>query len=273
MKFSFKILSLSLLVFAMLSSCTDPDIVTKAEESTFNKEGAIVNVSGINPSFFDLGNVDNAEINFTLSTAGSAVSNADMYLSYNGGDFMLYKNVASFPSTENITLAAISDFFGTTPDAIAIGDAFTMKFISNAADGVYETSKQVTVVASCQSDLAGEYTAVTTYVFHDFLADYPTNTMDITVTEEGSGVYSVTDISGGLYSTGPYVAAYGTTEFPFTFTDVCNNISWSGQVDAFSQDVLVKDGSPSFVDADGVISITVLLSVYGEEWTIVMTPK
>ncbi|WAC03588.1 hypothetical protein N7U66_09010 [Lacinutrix neustonica] len=63
----------------------------------------------------------------------------------------------------------------------------------------YET-KEITINGICVSDIAGMYSVTTTYGYHDFLPNYNPHTMDIEIVEVSSGVYSVFDMSGGLYS-------------------------------------------------------------------------
>ena len=256
-------------ILVMFSNCTDPDIVMKAEDELFTKKGGLVAVVDKTSSFFDLEDLSSSNFAATVVSTGDDPGNVEVFLSLNGENESKLTDISSFPSPINMTLDEATALVGTTPEEIKIGDEFVLRFETTSD---FTNGKEVPILATCRTDLAGDYTAEVTYFFHDFLADYPSNTMEMEVTSEGGTSYSITDLSGGLYSSGPYVGAYGTTDFPFTFDDICKEIRWTDQVDAFGQDVLTVDGSPSFIDDDGVISITVFLSVYGESWTIVLTP-
>ena len=94
----------------------------------------------------------------------------------------------------------------------------------------------------------------------------------VLITEEEPGVYSVTDASGGLYSVGPYVAAYGTSGLPIEFTDVCNNISWSDQVDDWGAFVPTPGETNAVDPATGIITMNWLAEAFSESGTTIYTP-
>lgn len=103
----------------------------------------------------------------------------------------------------------------------------------------FASTYRVSLAAPCMPPaLAGMYSVYTEYGFHDFLPDFSTHTMDMEVVEVGDQTYFVQDLSGGLYSVGPYVAAYGTgaDSFDAVFSTVCNQITWSGQSDPWGAD-------------------------------------
>lgn len=133
-------------------------------------------------------------------------------------------------------------------------------------------STKVTINYLCNSDLEGKYSVTTTYLYHDFLPDYATNTMDMTVTSEEYGVYTVPDISGGLYSSGPYSTGYGTSGVEFTFSDLCDNISWEGQHDPWGAITPLAGGVNEVNPETGVFTISWHNEAYGEEGISVFTP-
>lgn len=133
-------------------------------------------------------------------------------------------------------------------------------------------SIKITINYLCNSELEGKYSVTTTYLYHDFLPDYSSNTMEMMVTQEEYGVYSVSDISGGLYSSGPYSEAYGTSGVEFTFSDICDHISWEGQSDPWGA-ITPLEGGVNEVDPEtGVFTISWHNEGYGEEGVSVFTP-
>ena len=130
----------------------------------------------------------------------------------------------------------------------------------------------LTVYKECVSDLAGQYSVTTTYGYHDFLPDYASNTMDATITQVSTGVYSVADFSGGLYSVGPYADEYGTgaADLTLTFTDTCGSISWTGQTDPYGP--LLPNGVNSVDPDTGVVTLSWIATEYGETGVSVYTP-
>lgn len=136
----------------------------------------------------------------------------------------------------------------------------------------YASSFEVTIKRCDVLALAGMYSVSTTYVTHDFLPDFSSHTMDAEIFDAGNGQFSVTDITGGLYSVGPYVAAYGTSQSPLTFSELCENITWTGQSDYWGP-VVPTTGGVNSVDPDtGVITISWFCEGYSEEGVSIYTP-
>ncbi|MTE27966.1 hypothetical protein [Winogradskyella ouciana] len=132
----------------------------------------------------------------------------------------------------------------------------------------------IEIIGLCVSDLAGMYSVTTTYGYHDFLPAYNPNTMDIEVVSVGDGLYEVFDFSGGLYSSGPYADAYNTgpTSFTVQFSDICNNITWSGQTDPWGACTPLDGGVNAVNPTTGVITISWFCEGYGENGVSVYTP-
>ena len=136
----------------------------------------------------------------------------------------------------------------------------------------FASSFEVTIKRCDVLALAGMYSVSTTYSTHDFLPDFSSHTMDAEIIDAGNGQFSVTDITGGLYSVGPYVAAYGTSESPLTSTELCENITWTGQSDYWGPVVTAPGGVNSVDPETGVITISWLCEGYGEEGVSIYTP-
>ncbi len=137
----------------------------------------------------------------------------------------------------------------------------------------YQTATHVLQVL-CESNLGGMYTMVTTYHRHDFLPTFDTNTQDVELVDEGDGVYSITGFDGGLYAAGnPYNTSYGTSALTNKIQDVCGAITTDGASDPWQQLNADPDRPNSYDAGTGVITFSVVGSVYGENWTSVLTPK
>ena len=131
-------------------------------------------------------------------------------------------------------------------------------------------------VFECPSDLSGLYKGEVTYRQHDFLPDFQTATVDTVELKEISfATYRIADVSLGLYAAdGPYGTAYGTDESDaeFTFSDDCGDIIWTGQTDPWQDLIMSPNGETSLDEMSGVITLSIQGTVYGEDWTVVLTP-
>ena len=182
-------------------------------------------------------------------------------------------NVTSFPSTLSYSIDDLLSEVGIGQGDLGPGDVWTFAYVVTLNDGrVLNPAGTTSVAFSCASDLAGMYSVTTTYGYHDFLPSESTNTIDVEITDEGNGSYSVLDFSGGLYSIGSYASNYGTSSFNVTFSDVCGNIGWTGQRDAWGS-VEATPGGVNSVDANGVITISWSCLAYGENGVSIYTPK
>lgn len=223
----------------------------------------------------------------TTNTLGNP---ADV-VTYTTSDFKP-EPTSGLPSvTVTITFQQVLDALGLTTDQIAGGDAIRMQGTLTKSDGKVFTANNTSsgIISNgpafgawfifdqniiCPSALEGTYSATTTYHAHDFLGDgYTTNTQDVEWQALGSGQYDVVGFDGGLYSTGPYQSGYGTSALTITVTDACGIISFGGAQDPWQNLIQDPDRPSSFDPATGVITISALGDVYGENWTTVYTPK
>lgn len=210
---------------------------------------------------------------------------------FNASDFKPAPETGLPSITINFSFQQALDAMGLTTGEITGGDAVRFNATLTKTDGktfdISNTGANIIGNAPafgalfsfdqniiCPSTLEGTYSATTTYHSHDFLgAGYSTNTQDVEWKALGSGQYDVVGFDGGLYSTGPYLDNYGTTALTITVTDACGIISFGGAQDPW-QNLLQDPERPSTFDAaTGVITISVLGDVYGENWTTVYTPK
>jgi hypothetical protein len=134
--------------------------------------------------------------------------------------------------------------------------------------------QSVVVEIVCASDLAGVYTTSTSGSSTDGGANMnPVENLPSEVTLEATevpGQYTISDASAGIYDAW-YLGVYydAPTALPGLLKDACGNISVTEFESPFSGDG--PDVSYGTVD-NGIITVTVV-NVYGDEWTITMTPK
>lgn len=206
-------------------------------------------------------------VNFEVDPSSTAVSGTDY--SFIGG-------------SQSITIPADRDF-GTFDinffsDAIDVDNPKTLILnITSSSNGVVADSFRtltITINGICFSDIGGMYSVTTTYGFHDFLPTFSSYTTDVEITALGDGQYSVVDFSGGLYTVGPYVAAYGTgpNSFDVVFTENCGDISWVDQTDQWGTCVPQIGGVNSVDPNTGVVTISWYCDAYGENGVSVYTP-
>jgi hypothetical protein len=138
--------------------------------------------------------------------------------------------------------------------------------------------KQLTLslFRSCPTSLGGQYSVTTDYGFHDFLPDFSSHTMNVTVFPSTvSNFYYVSDFSGGLYSVGPYCPAYNTCTAPQNRLDFevnCGAIQWSGQTEPFGALDMLDGGVNTYDSSSGILTISWFCPAYGEFGTSVYTP-
>ncbi|MBO3116994.1 hypothetical protein J4050_09555 [Winogradskyella sp. DF17] len=136
------------------------------------------------------------------------------------------------------------------------------------------TTHRLTLVCDLTLDIGGTYSVTTDYGFHDFLPDFSSYTYTTDIVDNGDGTFFVQDFSGGLYTEGPYVTAYGTgpTSFDVNFTNACRQIIYPDQGDPWGA-VIPLDGGVNEIDlSTGIITISWFCEGYGENGVSVYTP-
>lgn len=222
---------------------------------TTNEVGAAANIGSFSASDFkpnDFG-LPSIKIEFTFQQALDALGLTTDDI--NGGDAI------RFEATLTKTDGKVFTRNNTGPSVISNGPAFGAWFVFDQN-------------IICPSELEGTYSATTTYHQHDFIGDgYTSNTQDVVWEALGGGQYKVIGFDGGLYGSGPYVDNYGTTALEITVTDACGNISFGGAADPWQMLLQDPERASTYDPATGVITISALGDVYGENWTTVYTPK
>lgn len=261
-----------LLIFAV--GCTDDhaDLLTPAVSVDAAALPVITEQVG---SFFDLTDLANSQVSFTIGEieGGASATSITLTKRFNGGEEVDHATVEGIPATFTITTAQAADGLGITTDDLVVGDNFEFLIIVNTNNGSFRSNRNVAAVVSCSSDLAGLYESHTVYGYHDFLPDFSEHTTQVEIVQENDGIYFMEDLSGGLYSVGPYVAAYATTGVPGTFRDVCNTISLAGNQDDWGAFGDNADQAASHVDPEtGVITLYWKADAYGENGVTTLTP-
>lgn len=260
--------ALALLAF-VFTACEKEDVDNVPSEV----RGSTIKV-GNNTGLFDFVDLASSAYQFEVSTLGEDVSSVEVYKSYNGGARVLHTTLNSLPATVTLTPETTVEGLGIIVDSLQLEDNFTISFDNVVSgSGSYPSSTSFNIPVTCLSELAGFYTVTTTYGYHDFLPDFNPHTLDsVEIVEVSAGLYETTDFSGGLYSEGPYVTAYGTTGLPTQFTDVCDQLSWIDQSDEWGAMIPLAGGVNSVDPNTGVITISWFCEAYGENGVSVYTP-
>jgi hypothetical protein len=203
-------------------------------------------------------------------------------------DAVLIKTVSTFPITVQITPSEIAEALDMSIDDFELGDNFNVVFPINTADGRRLTTAlnselcnqpaqpsfggcNVAWSLTCPSAIPlGLYSAVSTATSTD--ACPPTNPLvdfpyEIELKAKGAGKYEVSDFFAGVYIDW-YGACYGYDfETAGTFTDVCNDLSFSFQ-DGFGATI---QGTGTYDSDTGVITYS-WVNDFGDEGTTTLTP-
>lgn len=270
-----KILLLTVLsVFSLISCDTEDDrlIYNGDDIAYFDTASGTFLVTDDNPSFqirvltTTLSNTDKTyNVVVFEDTSAAAPEPA-------GNEAVLASTTVTIPAGQyfgNITVN------GNFDAAVEAGTRLSLRLEDASAKAAgFKNTYSLDVFKLCESDLAGVYNVTTTYGFHDFLPNYSTNTIEgVVISSEGGNVYSVADFSGGLYSTGPYATAYGTgaDDNSLVFSDICGNITWTGQTDRWG--AINMNGVNSVDSETGVITISWFCVGFGENGVSVYTPQ
>jgi len=268
MKKIFLLLS-SIAIVSVFTSCEDKEdihIYTSGDIAYFSETTSSLFVTASNPS-------KTIEV-VSTETSGAArtynVSVDPSSTAQSGVDYTLSASTITIPAGEYFGTVTVNGIFD---GALETGSTLILNLTSGSGEtAVFDIKHTVSIFKLCESDLAGLYSVTTTYGYHDFLPSFNPNTEDMEIEALGDGNYFVQDFSGGLYNGGPYSSAYGTgpTSMDVEFTDICNNISWTGQTDPWGD--ILMDGVNEVDPVTGVITISWYCTGYGENGVSVYTP-
>lgn len=273
------IFSALLCFFAMtFQSCDETEEPLPYENGVKPTFAAIDGVVG----YLDFVAIDDAEVGFTLGQEGEVnASSVDVYAAYKPapdstettiyGDRGLVRSVSDLPSDQIFTAEDLAQAVGLEVSDLDLGDAFRLSFQSSTSEGSFESNEFVYVDVSCPSDLGGLYNAVSNGQSTDGCCPDPA--VDITaegieLVDNGSGIYTINDFSGGLWF--HWYEVYGATSAnEGEIKDVCGNITFQNTTELFGSNI----SGTGTVDAEtGVITIEWLADSWGDVGTTVLTP-
>lgn len=210
--------SCSLLLF----SCEE-DTSTGLE---FSESAQITVVAG-ERTFYDLTEVATTTVDLELDALGNLpVESVVIIKSYNGGPFVDHATISSLPVDISVPLSEAVIGLDVTLAELELGDNITFGFRANLTNGTVAISKNIFVAnLSCPSNIPeGTWTGVNNDVSNFGVTS--TNA-EVTITADGAGAYSVSDVSGGAYFA--CCAGLGfNRDQPVTILDVCNVITVTG---------------------------------------------
>ena len=227
-----------------MNSCTNDDVFVGPGDEVvdfttfgvdFDKQGALILVSDVAPGFYDLANLDNASIGFTVESFGESVNSVDMLIGF-GGQSAVLNQINSFPTTFTIPLSQALSALGLSSDDLSVGDEFSFTFDNVVTSGgAFRSGTSLDVPVSCSSNLGGTYD----YVSSNLKAGGPAAgecpdgeiTGQVTFTDLGGGKYECSDLGFGQYGTSCWNDSPATSSNA-TFTDLCNEII-SGGLDQY----------------------------------------
>jgi hypothetical protein len=137
-----------------------------------------------------------------------------------------------------------------------------------------DASINVDIIVPCETALkSGTYSVIANGTSTDPGAssnptvDYP---YEVTLTEAGNFfTFTISDFSGGLFTLW-YNEPYGLEgDSPGTIQDICGDITFYNTTTPFGTPV---SGTVTVDEATGVITIEGMDDVYGDIWTLVLTP-
>jgi hypothetical protein len=162
-------------IILMLTGCTEDVDKWSDVQRDMNVGGAMPYTKFYSPKIFDVVDLDNSSVNFTLFVGaegeGAGFTGVKLYKSYNGGTEVLHKAYVAdqIPAEVSITVSeALQDLSGVTRDSLKGGDYMDWRFEMEFPDGTggeYNVDAAGTfpdfrtyVASSPDFDISGEYT-------------------------------------------------------------------------------------------------------------------
>lgn len=252
-KFKTIILLLLTVSLTMTLSCEDD-----GGTSVINlEEGVVPNLSKDDSAdafldFLKIGNGENVGIAFNVDIAQGNPKSSNILGIYRSVDGSVYRtdlfNDVSLPGTFTLTVTDILTAFSelSTINDIKLGDvlSITTSFVradntvlnlinEDGTDNFSSNIKNSGIVnvvinyaVSCPSDIGGTYLVSSTGTGCCGVTPINNHQYTVKVTDNGGGVYSLSDFSGGAYD-GLFCAAFGICGDASggDITDVCGNLS------------------------------------------------
>jgi len=218
------------------------------------------------------GNVASYDLSVTLVTSKETV-----------GPFFL-KSVTEFPSTLSFSLQDVADAGNLALEEVkgvmnfsavvtnTDGQSFTTAdFTGDLFNPGQRHAMTFSISTICPSDIAGTYSSITTGMSTDGCCPNETTVEGtVTLTETGTGTYTISDWSAGLYL--EWYDVYGITpdtDLSGTLVDACGGVSFPGLEEPFGTAVSV---SGVINEETGVITYT-WTNGFDDQATVTLTPE
>ncbi|MCG8309103.1 MAG: hypothetical protein MI975_17055 [Cytophagales bacterium] len=243
--------------------------------------GAVLpEITEVKSSFFDILDVNNAYIDFTVNTDMNLAESVTIEKTYKGNKSEI-GTYTSMPVNINVTAEqAVADIDGVSVDDIELGDNFLFEVIVTSNTGLRTRSNVImNAPVACKSDLGGTFTYSTTVTGvgdggNIGGCNNPV-TGEASFDEDGAGFYRVSDASFGQYD-----CAWGDTPaVGVTLTDVCNTLTIGGS-DQYGliYTFVIKSNDGTNLELEwsndyGDKGISVLTRTGGKTWPLDLTIK
>ncbi len=273
MNYIFRILSFAFFSALLVGCLGDSEELTEIATS----EAATLNVE---PGGTVIKNVtQQISFNVALSKLSdpSLVQSAEVYVTFEGANNIVaatkINDITTFPSEVTLTISDLLSQAGLTLEEFSAGDTWNYSYNLNSNSGkVWDIPAVTQFTFTCPSDIAGEYSAVTSGQSTDGCCTAPVAdlTSTVTLTEERPGVYVISDFSAGLYF--EWYVVYGITgpaDTPGKLQHVCSTVSIVETSEPFGTAVT---GSGTYDDSNGVITYT-WSNGFADMGTVTLTPK
>ena len=234
-------------------------------------------ITAVTSSFFDVADVSNAYIEFTVDVNTAIAESVSIEQSFNGNlSRTVLGTYSTFPVTIKVTAEeAVSKVSGLTVDDLELGDSFLYEVIVTSKNGM-RTRSNIIVNApiACSSDLGGTFTYSTTVTGVGDGGDIGGCSNPVTgegeFVEDGAGFYRISDATFGQYD-----CAWGDNPATgVTITDVCNTLTIGGsdQYDLIYTFVIVSnDGTNLKIEWSndyGDSGVSILTRSGGKTWPL-----
>ena len=192
--------------------------------------GAVLpEITEVNSSFFDILDVNNAYVDFTVNADMNLAESVTIEKTYRGMKTEI-GTYTSMPVNVSITAEqAVADVDGVSVGDIELGDVFLFEVVTTSKTGLRSRSNViVNAPVACKSDLGGTFTYSTTVTAvgdgGNLGGCNNPVTGEASFDEDGAGFYRISDASFGQYD-----CAWGDTPaVGVTLTDVCNSLTIGG---------------------------------------------
>lgn len=221
----FKISTLAL-VLGCFSACeTNEDDLMQSYVT-----GAVFpQITEIESSFFDILDLENTYIDFTVTADMSVAESISIEKTYKGARRVI-GTYTTVPVNINVTAEqAVADIDGVSVNDIELGDTFLFEVIVTSKTGLRTRSNVIlNAPVACKSDLGGTFTYSTEVLAVGDGGNLGGCSNPVTgegaLVEDGAGFYRLSDATFGQYD----CAWDDTPAEGVTWTDVCNTLTIGG---------------------------------------------